>query len=725
MKENKRGYIGDMLLLLCAFTLFSSSVMVVGASTSTPSTIKVTYTLPTPQVTKTTLGDQKYDQVTLENAPSVGSFGEPRLPAKGAYILLPMDTTVDTITVVGEQHLLGSGYTIVPCGEPIPLIAHPPAAQIPAPDPAIYSSISQFPGNLFTHVGTYQCKGFTIAVLTLYPIQYVPASGDLYYYSDMTVTVTVKNTMQKTSMFRGLPDDFNTVRNKVDNSELLDTYQIQSAPLEEYDLLILTTDALKSGFEPLANDHTAAGQPTIVKTLTEIGATTPEQIRDYIRTAYQTWGIKYVLLGGGGDVVTEKILWVEGMDEGVNHYEDFMPADHYYACLDGTYNYDGDEKWGEPTDGEGGADVDLMAEVYVGRACVGSTNEVANFVGKTRAYLALSEAAYLKKASFVGEYLGDYGVASFGGNYLDQMIDGSSADGYTTVGISSTDYTIDTLYDRDWPGFDPNNPWNTGWPPVEIENRINQGVHIINHLGHSSYGYNMRLENNDVAALSNNDYGFIYSQGCMAGGFDNPEGYDCIAEHFTVKTPSAAFAGIWNARYGFFWSYSTDGDSQRIQRQYWDAIFGENLPQIGYANHDSKEDNLFIIGRSCIRWVYYETNLFGDPILTFHEPGPAPELEISTVKGGFGKVSANLLNSGTLPAENIEWTITVQGGLLKRINVTTTGVISLLDIDSNTNLATDELIFGLGNVTITITALYCDKKITSGFVLGPLVLKVV
>jgi hypothetical protein len=107
----------------------------------------------------------------------------------------------------------------------------------------------------------------------------------------------------------------------------------------------------------------------------------------------------------------------------------------------------------------------------------------------------------------------------------------------------------------------------------------------------------------------------------MAGGFDNG---DCIAEHFTIKTTHAAFAGIWNARYGWFWSYSTDGDSQRFHRQFWDAVFGEMKPEIGRANHDSKEDNLPIIGRSCIRWVYYETNLFGDPSLVITETSNTP-----------------------------------------------------------------------------------------------------
>jgi len=100
----------------------------------------------------------------------------------------------------------------------------------------------------------------------------------------------------------------------------------------------------------------------------------------------------------------------------------------------------------------------------------------------------------------------------------------------------------------------------------------------------------------------------------MAGGFDFS---DCIAEHLTIKTENGAFAVIMNARYGWFWSFSTDGDSSRFTREFWDAVFGENIPEISKANQDSKEDNLYLIQRSCIRWVYYQLNLFGDPTLPF------------------------------------------------------------------------------------------------------------
>ena len=101
----------------------------------------------------------------------------------------------------------------------------------------------------------------------------------------------------------------------------------------------------------------------------------------------------------------------------------------------------------------------------------------------------------------------------------------------------------------------------------------------------------------------------------MAGGFDRN---DCIAEYLNVKTENGAFAVIMNARYGWFWAYSTDGDSSRLSRQFWDAVYGEKIPTISIANQDSKEDNLFLINRSCMRWTYYQLNLFGDPTIAFH-----------------------------------------------------------------------------------------------------------
>ncbi|RKZ06010.1 hypothetical protein DRQ05_05465, partial [bacterium] len=498
---------------------------------------------------------------------------------------------------------------------------------------------------------------------------------------------------------------------------------------------------------------------------------TQAQIRNFIRWAYENWGTEYVLLGGDADngnpIVPVRKLYTNGWE---------IPSDMYYSCLDGSFNYDGDDKWGEPTDGEGGGDVDLMAEVYVGRACIDNETELANFVRKTLAY-DNSQDPYLENVTMAGEYLGFGGVGDWGGNYKDEMINGSNAHGYNTFGIPGGIYNISTLYDKNgimrkvtvnlsWIDFgsttqfafilmadddgqqeagyyiddvnitidgksyfydfengtqgwsnsssaewelgtpvrmDPvyggvphgNNCWATdlddtyennanlwlysptinvsgaknvtvsyytwycveyrsgneddwvwiaarnntgswwgyrwtgcnGWSKEELKSIINSGVHIINHLGHANYDYVLKMDigtrspSDDIETLTNDKYFFVYSQGCMAGGFDNPNGYDCIAEELTMSE-HGAFACIMNARYGYGVSYSTDGASQRYDREFWDAVFDEGMPELGRANADSKEDNLWRINEGVMRWCCYETNLLGDPETAIKIPGP-------------------------------------------------------------------------------------------------------
>jgi hypothetical protein len=637
MKKNKILILSSKKQL---FTVFIMGFMMcsLGAQAShvfLNNDVLITYSFESPSLETVDIGGVSYDRVTLTDCYPAGSAGEPKLPSKGVFLLLPPFSEVSDIVVTpGEKIVLSTDVLLEPTSQAIPL-SQTEDIPIPVPNPVIYQSNDPYPGTLFTSIGTQNFRGYQILVLLLHPVQYIPATGELYYYTNLEVHVQTIETTGEPALYRGYTRDSADVQDRVDNPEMTlrysKEYSASPASFDDYDLLVITTDALRDGFEPLKDAHDATGIQTVIKTLTDIGGSDLESIRNYIRDAYTNWGIDYVLIGGDTNVVAAPMLWVSGMDENTTYYEETMPSDIYYACLDGPYNGDGDGQWGEPNDGEGGGDVDLIAEVYVGRACVGNTAEVNNFVTKTVAYINKDpNDPFFKKATFAAEYLGNYGIASYGSSYMNQLINGSSDDGYTTVGISSEEYVINTLYDS--PGYD--------WPSSAIVSIINNGVHFINHLGHASYEYNMKLDNYDVDGLNNpsNRTCFIYSQGCYAGGFDDN---DCIAEHFTIKTTHAAFAGIWNARYGFFWSESTDGDSQRFHRQFWDAVFGEMKPEIGRANHDSKEDNLPIIGRSCIRWVYYETNLFGDPTLaltdtTSNNPPQKPAMPSGPTSGSIG-----------------------------------------------------------------------------------------
>lgn len=602
------------IIIAIMLVIVSFSFIANANEKSIENVIKLNYKFNKPFVNIINIEGTIYDRITLTDCYTAGNAGEPNIPSKGVYILLPPMSDVDEINVISKNKKhLEIKNEIDPISKPIP-ISNFKRSIVPEKNKEIYQKDEIYPGKLHSYVGVHSFRGYNILILLLHPMQYNPITKELYYYENLEVYVKTKP-KSDIGLYRGYENDNSEIIKKVDNPEIVNLYknEMKTNPSsrDDYDLLILTTDSLKSGFESLKNAHNTKDVQTVIKTLTDVGSNDPEDVRSYIKDAYLNMGVDYVLLGGDYDVFPTRILWVYGLDEETTPYETYMPSDLYYSCLDGPYNYDGDNKWGEPEDGEDGGDVDLVADVYVGRACVDDSTDVSNFVTKTVAYINKDpEDQYLKNACFLGEYMGDHGIATWGGNYMDQLIDECTDDGYTTNGIPSENFTITKLYDRDWEGHD--------WPKSELMNEIDDGVHFINHLGHSSYEYNMKMYYEDVYALSNTDYCFIYSQGCMAGGFDS-DYVDCIAEHFTVKTDTGAFAGIFNARYGWFWSDSTDGDSQRFHREYWDAVFREEIPQIGRANSDSKEDNLPIIGRSCIRWCYYQTNLFGDPSLEFYE----------------------------------------------------------------------------------------------------------
>ncbi|OYT29886.1 hypothetical protein B6U98_01095 [Thermoplasmatales archaeon ex4572_165] len=608
-------------LFIIISLLINSSIAI---SLNQDEDLKIIYNFDSPSFQKIQINGTIYDEITIPNLSTMADPGLPSLPIKGGYISIPYNSNVKSISATYSNQInLGKGFIIKPGSTPVPM-SHQEQAQAPIANTQIYTSDTMYPGTLYSEIGTYKCKGFEILVLTLHPIQYIPKTGEIIFYSSIEITIEVSEKQNNYLESRGLEEDIIQINNMVDNPQILNSYPLKTktTSMESYDYLIITTQELKEGFIPLQQTQEKRGIKTQIKTLRDITLTpnyiTPEDIREYIKQQYQHNGIEYVLIGGDADIVPAKMLYVYGLDEEKWPYETFLPSDLYYSCLDGTYNNDGDDRWGEPTDGENGNDVDLFAEVYVGRASVGDLIEVGYFVNKTISYLSTSNSnEYINTFLMAGEYLGSHGVASWGGNYLDLLIDEASEDGYITSGIPSEKFQINKLYDRE-----------NEWTANDMINAINDGVHVINHDGHSNYGYNMKMVNGHVYSLTNDEYCFAYSVGCMAGGFDDPQGSDCFAEYLTVKTDHGAFAAIMNARYGWFWSHSTDGDGTRFAREFWDSVFGEKTPVISKANQDSKEDNLYLIGRSCMRWTYYELNLFGDPTISLRvsEPPNTPDM---------------------------------------------------------------------------------------------------
>jgi hypothetical protein len=606
--------------------------------------------------------------VTIEDLPNTHDLGKPILPVKPVRILLPQGTEVNNIEVINsDELLLGSGLNIQAGGYVVPVTKFVKNNR--------ESTISADSFNpLYTYVGLYKFRGFSILHLNLYPVKYDISKGEISYYTLMKLIIDTKNG-QINRAFRNNVNDFDIVENLVSNPEELQTYVTTDKPHynENYKYIIITNNDLKTSdedydFQDLIDFKINKGISAKIVTTEEIMSNpdfevngiwgdanplnpfyeseiidnierfndTPARIRNYIRYAYSEFGTEYILLGGDADVAYEddNIIPLRGLfanESGLPlnllslEEQDDIPSDVYYACLDGNFNYDCDSHFGESPDRNNVTEIDeadLYAEVWVGRCCADSHREVSNFVNKTLNY-ARSGDSYLSEIMFIGEDLGNAFYFQYGGEYKDLM-----------EYLVPSSYNVHKLYDND------EYTWRQDDFITELYNISPQ---IINHDGHGYTNFMLKMGSYYFYELKNQKPFFIYSHSCLTGSFDNYEPFgdrylqdDCIAEILTCEIPYGSFACILNARYGLGSENSHISPSGSYDESFYKALFIENIKELGQANHWSKEDNIWRINENGYRWVYYQTNLFGDPQLSLKEPKNKPIIKnpLSVESGG-------------------------------------------------------------------------------------------
>ena len=84
--------------------------------------------------------------------------------------------------------------------------------------------------------------------------------------------------------------------------------------------------------------------------------------------------------------------------------------------------------------------------------------------------------------------------------------------------------------------------------------------------------------------------------------------------------------------------------------------------------------------------------------------GPSLHILPGCIFGGVSIVSAWIENYGDEDAINVNWSISVKGGILGGINITSKGQIDKIEAERYETVCTDKLIFGLGLVEINVTA---------------------
>lgn len=581
------------------------------AAAGAEKTVSFAYTFDAPQFA--TKG--AYTRLSWPGCDTLDRIGEPAMPFRTARLLLPPGYTVGEAQaqpLAAPERLAGQWrveYARDPHCRPAGRKDSPPLD----PNLRLYASAALYPRAAAELISVQRLGGYDIALVRVFPIQFQPAEGALFFSKQIRLDLKLKPLPPEAEAPLRSPHAQvarEQVAALIDNSAQLATAAeitfaaTNGAP--RFDYLLLTTSNLVAAFQPLVERKQQDGLAVKVATLEVVtntfsGGDACEQIRNYIRHAYTNWGISYVLLGGNTSVLPCRYAHVPL--ELVALKDRYVPADLYYACLDGSWNANGDRHWGEPNDGENGGDVDLLAEVCVGRAPVGSVAQAEIFVEKTIRYEKES-GALPPKALLLATYLGDFPGGPCQGREIYQPL-----------------LPFLTPWKVTW--LDDQNQKQPQWNANDALAAMNQSPRLVLYNGHGNADIQMRMRSSDLRKLTNQCPFVVCSVGCNAAEFDHGKfWFDSFGETLINGGKHGAVAAILNARAGWFdprypWRYSGE-----FQARFFEAFSQREPHTLGRVFQQSRQTLLGQVetdGAMFYRWCYYTLSLLGDP----HLPLPA------------------------------------------------------------------------------------------------------
>ena len=559
----------------------------------------------------------EYQMLSFEGSVSNGTIGEPMLPWQSVSLMLPQNTEATAIHVtLGDFAELEGQYNLMPMQRTRPISDDSPFVFEKNED--LYRSNDAYPSKTFNTVSTQVLNGVSFAFGGFTPVKYKPASGQVSYAQTVSVTVEYQTSRADNSRKLWLrPETKNSINRLAQNAKMLDSYARRDGALPSYEMLVITPQNYVENFADYVAMYAGRGIRVHVTALQDIyaameGRDNKEKIRNYIIHEYENNGISMVMIGGDVDLVPHRNLWCHAQEG----YDDQVPSDSYYACLDGTLNDDGDNKWGEV-----GED-DLLPELSIARLPFNNASQLETILSKTFSYMTSPILGEFRTPIMAGEHLGDGVYAS---QDLERLIGEVNFNGYTTYGYPE-DYDFVRVYET------PTHWWNAN----ELAAAINDGCQYVNHFGHANTSYVAGWSNWDItpslfagANGTDHNYFIFKSQGCICGDFAD----DCILERMVVNG-TGAVAAIGNSRYGWY-NQMGDGPSAHYHRELIDAYNHERIAGLGDALKESKiQTSPFItmdgeIG--VLRWSFYALNALGDVGLSawFDEPF-TPNIDIAT-----------------------------------------------------------------------------------------------
>ncbi|MDH4036413.1 MAG: C25 family cysteine peptidase [Candidatus Krumholzibacteria bacterium] len=547
--------------------------------------------------------------------------GFPALPMRVVNVLVPPGDRVRAVTARAlHETVVARGVTPALATQPSPSPDAPaprllPEATVPV---APAGDANRYPSELTRYAGSGTWHGYTIASIVVFPVRI--ESGTLVAATEIELSVELEAIADGGDAARAgrmTPAAAAEIRAQLDdmviNPQDVAAYpavptpepigafspsalpSLQGSPVH---CVIVTTEALSAPFDSLATWKTARGVPTVVRTVEWItdnyrrGTDVAETIRFFLRDAYTNWGTQSVLLAGDTPQIPPRYLYSAYYYGGTS-----IPADIYFAGLDGSFNADGDERFGEqPADAP-----DLWAELNVARLPVATLAGANTVLAKIKAYETPLDPEYTDKVLMLAEVLfptpwtAGQTIQSNGGTIAEEI----------RLILDDPSRRIARSYQT--PQYFPGSTQESRQNTIDS---LEAGYNMVFHVGHG-YRFNMHcadasvtIPDADALEHPNRTYN-LYMLNCTAAAFD----YDCLGEHM-LRNPEGGAVSIIGASNSAF-----PDPSRYYAHAYATALYQNNEVRIGEAFSISRASRtpLAVLGDGVELWTHYVYTIFADP----------------------------------------------------------------------------------------------------------------
>ncbi|MBD5348909.1 MAG: T9SS type A sorting domain-containing protein [Bacteroides sp.] len=482
------------------------------------------------------------------------------------------------------------------------------------------------PASTLSYVATSTSKYGNVVHISFCPFEYNSTSKVLYIASDISLVVnyTTGTSSNRSNYYNpelkeimksliNIPIESSTATGFVED-HITDI----TLDKETWDYVIITSEKLMENFAKLKDFKNSLGIRTKLFTVEEIALTTPgadkqEKIKKKIQELQSTYKIKYVLLGGDETIVPTRNCYVK-----TGNYEDFTPADNYYICFNGAFNWDGN---GNGIYGEVDDNLNFDSQIFISRLPVRTPSEVDNYIYKLYSY-----QIYGNRSSNKNKIL-------MGGAKLNKNF-GSHSDAYLIGENFYTEY-IEPYWNGECIRFfdtdtDLEGGANYDFTPDNLQNELKKGysfVEINTHGNTTVWGMELddRYHVSNANSLTNNGLTVITTSACHTNAFDNA--YDpCLSEAFIRSKAGGIMSYLGSSRYGWFWSNSTSvGPSLQYEGAFYESLMDQDIIYNNYAKcvaYAKARMLPYCDNYNAYRWLQMSLNPIGDA--EFHVYTEAP-----------------------------------------------------------------------------------------------------